>query len=104
MKTQYHTDHGPHCVEPRRSANRARCNGTIYTYTVDDRISIVDTYCHTCHTYNRPGFLLSTRHPIPTDARDLSRIHRAAHWQGRPDDGWREYSAEASSRTEGAHQ
>lgn len=43
MKLHYHSDNGAPCW---------RCQGTIYTYTVDDAVSFVLANCHGCGADN----------------------------------------------------
>lgn len=40
MRLDFHSDSGKPCY---------RCDGTVFTYTCDDAVSLVDTYCHSCH-------------------------------------------------------
>lgn len=43
MRLQYHSDIGKPCY---------RCDCTIFTYYVDDCVSLVDAFCHACHAQN----------------------------------------------------
>jgi hypothetical protein len=70
MKTDFHSDNGAPCW---------RCNGTIYTYTVDDQVTYVGARCIGCGADNMfyPSSAVDTAAFVSWAHRDASE-HDAA--------------------------
>lgn len=64
MKTHLHSDNGAACW---------RCDGTIYTYTVDEYVTYVGARCIGCRADNM--FYPPKGHALDTAA-DVSAAHR----------------------------
>lgn len=63
-RVQYHSDIGKPCF---------RCEGTIFTYYVDDDIPEVESFCQSCHAHKtfRVTMLISS-------ASEASHAHRSS--------------------------
>lgn len=65
MKIHFHSDNGAPCW---------RCDGTIYTYTVDSYVSFVAARCVSCRADN---MFFPLKPFAPEKAADVSAAHRA---------------------------
>ena len=71
MKRRFYSDNGAPCW---------KCNGTIYQYTTDDTVSLVDVYCWSCGSSD----LFRANQEFETAA-EVSAAHRKRQPRTLPD-------------------